>query len=423
MTSDRAPSSPGPPRPGPFELGVLLLALGLRLLWSALASDELWFDHVFNDATAWNLALGNGFSASSESPFVPGIFRTPGYSAFLGLVYAAAGHVVRAGFFANAILDTLSCLLAWRLAAGDLGRPAARWVLLLAATYPFTIHATGTLSPESLLVFLALLFVTVHRAWPAAGVSWGVPLAGAVLGGLCWVKPVFLPLPGLLLLAERWRTGSWRTASGRALLVGVVGAALFAPWLLRNHSAFGRPVLGGETGLVLWHGTRDFHPDLDREIRSNFEAQAGEGASRYDSTREGLADSPALLARDDEYRRAALDAIAERPLHAFLLDPLRRIPRLWISARHVQMAPWVGDVALAASLGYLILAMAGLWILRGRWRELAHWWVVPLALTLAYAAIHVEARYTLPARPTLWILCGAALHAAFTRPREPARTG
>ncbi len=425
VSGARGPSDPAALRPGPIELLIVLGALGLRLLWAALAPDELWFDHVFNDATAWNIATGNGFSASAEAPFVPAIFRTPGYSAFLGAAYAAAGHVVRAGFVANAILDALTCLLAWRLAAGDLGRPAARWVLVLAATYPFTAHATGTLSPESLLVFLALLFVAVHRAWPATGWSWGIPLAGAVLGALAWVKPVFLPLPAFLFLAEGVRRGDWLSAARRAAVVGVVGAALFAPWIFRNQSAFGRPLLGGETGLVLWHGTRDFHPELEKEIRSNFDVQATDGASRYETTRRGLADSAALLARDDEYRRSAMEAIGERPMHAFLLDPLRRVPRLWISTRHVQMPAWVGGAAIAASIGYLALALAGLWVLRGRWRALAHWWVVPVTLTLAYAAIHVEARYTLPARPTLWLLGGAAIHAAllrFRRRAEPART-
>jgi hypothetical protein len=35
-------------------------------------------------------------------------------------------------------------------------------------------------------------------------------------------------------------------------------------------------------------------------------------------------------------------------------------------------------------------------------------------LTLAYAALHVEARYTLPARPTLLLLGGLFLAARFS---------
>jgi len=423
MNDGHAQPDPAAGRPGGFEISVLLAALGLRLAWALVAPSALWFDHVFNDATAWNLSLGNGFTASAEPPFIPAIFRTPGYSVFLAFVYDIAGHAVRAGFVANALLDTVSCLIAWRLAVEDVGRPAARWVLLIAATYPFTIHATGTLSPESLLVFLALLSVAAFRAWPARGWSWTIPAAGAALGAAAWVKPVFLPLPGLLLVAEGLRHGQWRAATRRALVVGAVGMVLFVPWLVRNRSAFGHPCLGGEAGLVLWHGTRDFHPDLDREIESRFAAAPADDASRYEVTRRGLADSPALLARDEEYRRAALEFIRTHPLETLVLDPVRRVPRLWISVRHVQMPPWVGVVAAAASLAYLGLALAGLWLLRERWRSLAHWWVLPTLLTLVYAAIHVEARYSLPARPTLWVLGGVALHAVFTRLRGPRAAG
>ena len=52
---------------------------------------------------------------------------------------------------------------------------------------------------------------------------------------------------------------------------------------------------------------------------------------------------------------------------------------------------------------------------------MAVWWVLPVHLTLVYAALHVEARYTLPARPTLLLLAGVGAHAAWQRLRT-ART-
>jgi 4-amino-4-deoxy-L-arabinose transferase-like glycosyltransferase len=411
--------------PGSFELGLLAAALVARLGVALVSSTDLWFDHVFNDAAAWNLAQGHGFSASAGPPFEPAIFRTPGYPAFLALVYGAVGHSVVAGFLANALLDTASCALLWGMAARDMGRPAARWVLLLAATYPFTAHAVGSVSPESLLVFAGLLFVAAVRALPPAGWSWWLPAAGVVFAAMAWVKPVVLPLPAFLLLAERLRGRDWRTAAVRAAVVGAVGLALFAPWILRNQRAFGRPVLAGELGLVLWHGTRDFHEGLESEIQGNFDAASQDPADRYEQTRAFLADSPEVLRQDDAHRAEAMAILRGRPLDALVLDPLRRVPRLWVSVRHVQMAPWVGKAAFAACIAYLALAALGLLALRGRLRELAAWWILPVAFTLAYAAIHVEARYTLPARPTLLLLAGAGLHAwlprlGMVRPKEGA---
>ena len=83
------------PRLDATVVTLLVLGLGVRLAWALFASTELWFDHVFNDATAWSFAEGRGFTASVEAPYDPAIFRTPGYPAFLGVVYALFGHSVR----------------------------------------------------------------------------------------------------------------------------------------------------------------------------------------------------------------------------------------------------------------------------------------------------------------------------------------
>jgi len=233
------------------------------------------------------------------------------------------------------------------------------------------------------------------------------------------VKPVFLPLPAFVAAAEVLRRRSPGVALARGAVMGALGLALFLPWVLRNQAAFGRPLLAGELGMVVWHGTRDFEEDTGREIRGNFERAPEAPADRYESARRGFADSPALLERDAAYLEKGLARLRERPLRAILLDPLRRLPRLWISTGHVQMAAWVGGAAAAAGVGYLLLGLLGLARLRGRLRELAAWWVLPLALTLAYAALHAEARYTLPARPTLLLLGGAALAGLAARFRPP----
>ena len=71
---------------------LLLLALLLRVGWAMVAGTELWFDHIFTDATAMGLLEGRGFTVSLEPPYDPAIFRTPGYSFFLAGIYGVAGH-------------------------------------------------------------------------------------------------------------------------------------------------------------------------------------------------------------------------------------------------------------------------------------------------------------------------------------------
>ncbi len=413
----------GCPRPGRAEALLLGAALAVRVLWACLAPTDLWFDHVFNDATARSLALGHGFTASTAPPFDPAVFRTPGYPSFLAAVYLVAGPSVRAAFLAQALLDTLSCWLLWRMAARTLGPRTGLATLALAASYPFTVHAVGTLSPETPLVLLGLLLAAVVDSWPAAGGTARVLAAGVLCGALSWVKPVFLPLPLFLLLADRLRGRPWRTAVPRGAAAGAVALALFAPWVLRNQREFGRPLLSGETGIVVSHGTRDFDPSAPGEIRAGFEILRAEPAARYEKERAGYADSRALLAKDGEYLEDGLSRIRARPARAFLLDPLRRVPRLWISSSHALMPGWVGWAAAAASVLYLLLGAAGLWALRGSIRAFAAWWILPVALTLLYAALHAEARYTLPARPTLLLLGGAALAAWGPGRREEKAPG
>ena len=63
----------------------------------------------------------------------------------------------------------------------------------------------------------------------------------------------------------------------------------------RNVSAFGRPILAGEIGLVVWHGTHDFGADRDRMVTESFESMPDDETDRYEATRARFADSHRLL--------------------------------------------------------------------------------------------------------------------------------
>ncbi len=402
---------------------LLGLALMLRVAWAALASTELWFDHIFTDATAMGLLEGRGFTVSLSAPYDPAIFRTPGYSFFLAGLYGLVGHSVRAAFFANAIIDTLSCLLIYRMARQFFSPRTALVALFVAATYPFTIYAVGSLSPETLLVFLGLLFTSLVCNW-----SWregrkrplGLSLwpAGVVAGALFWIKPVFLPLPAFLFAFELLRNRSVRSALGRAFTVGLVGGTLFLPWVVRNTVEFGKPILAGEMGMVVWHGTLDFAEERDEMVKENFAIAPKKDQDRYEATREVFADSHRLLERDRVFLDRGLSNIKAGPVRALLLDPLRRIPRLWISTTFLTGPAIIGIFAAIACIGYLVFALAGGYVLRGRLSELAPLFILPALLTAVYAVFHVEARYTLPARPTLILLAAVALAALLGRLRR-----
>ena len=124
---------------------------------------------------------------------------------------------------------------------------------------------------------------------------------------------------------------------------------------------------------------------------------------------------PRRIRGDRRFLERGIEAIRERPVKAALFDPLRRIPRLWVSTTWALGPRWIGWGAATACVGYLILAALGALSLRGRLRELSAFWVLPALLTSVYALIHVEARYTIPARPTLLVFAGVALAFAAER--------
>ena len=412
-----SPDSPSlaPPSLGRLGLAALVIGLLVRLAYAFVADTTLWFDHVFNDATAIGLLEGRGFTVSTELPYAPAIFRTPGYPAFLAGVYGALGHSVRVAYVVNALLDTASCWLLFRLAARRVGAAPARFVLLLAATYPFFVHAVGSLSPEALATFLSLVLLWSIERWPPEGGWKRVVLTGLLLGALGWIKPVFLPLPAILLVTEPMRGRAWRLSLARAVAVGALALVAITPWIARNYSEFQRPVLAGELGLVVWHGTYDFSDERDTMIRTAFTDAKSSANDPYENTRERFASPERELEESDRFLGLAFERMAKRPLRAYVLDPLRRIPRLWVSMSYALGPWWIGAGAAAASIGYLVLGAIGLRLLWARRRELAAWWMLPVQLTLVYAAIHVEARYTLPARASLLLLAGVAIHAGWER--------
>src|SRR4029453_16212380 len=71
--------------------GIFLLAFFVRLLFIKVFAVPPVNDLLWNDAVGWNLANNLGFTASQSPPYIPGVFRTPGYPAFLALVYTIFG--------------------------------------------------------------------------------------------------------------------------------------------------------------------------------------------------------------------------------------------------------------------------------------------------------------------------------------------
>lgn len=290
----------GPRKRLSFPLGVLLLALALRLI-VVLAARHLaiGLDDMFQyDMLARSLAAGNGFrwyapaDAAQLAPYLNldlsalnldprgmlTTFRAPLYPGFLALVYAVFGSGPDRFFHARLMQAGIGAILApMTFQAGlqllrapswtpDRARRASSIAALAIAIYPGLVAFPLALATENLfipLVLGAVLLLLALAPMPPASKG-AVPrrnrelvtaaASGALLGLAALTRSVILPFCAAAVL--------WLLLSLRRPLLAVACAltmlCVVAPWIVRNTRVSGR-LTGIETamGYNLYLG---YHP-------------------------------------------------------------------------------------------------------------------------------------------------------------------
>ena len=286
-----APTANNRRRTRHYALAVLAAALVTRLMWVAGAHITPLSDFKGYDALGWRWA--------SEGRFCESAYRTPGYPAFLALVYSVRGHDHQAAHFVQAVITAGAAGLIV-LVAGRLVSPgAAALAGVLYASSPTALAYVPVLASENLavpLLVLGIYLLTVchqeRRPWRCVVVAAG---GGVAFGLNMLVRPaVLFFVPGILLAlmtgVVRFR---YRVVCAGVLLLGVLTA--LAPWLIRNERAgLGITTLSTSGGINLWLGN---NPDAVHggHMVTDLSAVGGERA------------------RDTYYRTAALDWIRDHP--------------------------------------------------------------------------------------------------------------
>ncbi|HEU4396140.1 MAG TPA: hypothetical protein VFS92_11300 [Planctomycetota bacterium] len=208
-------------------------------------------------AVAGSLARGDGPGFTVEGRLASGLlvekrmeaFRAPLLPAVLTPVHAAADGSPAALRWACAVLGALAAPLGFAVAS-RLGGARAGWIAGIAiALWPSHAWLSARVLSEPLDALLLLAgadLISRHR--PAAG--------GAVLGLAVLCRPGGL-LPAVLAVAA----AASAEESGRRLRPLVLGlaalAAVVLPWVLRNSSVVGAPVLATTSGVTLLGGNCD----------------------------------------------------------------------------------------------------------------------------------------------------------------------
>jgi len=195
----------------------------------------------------------------------PNAYVTPGYPAFLALVFALFGageSTVDWVRFIQAVVSALTVIWIYDLGRRLAGRATGAVAGLLFALYTPSIWSTGSVLTETLYVFLLFLYLSLQervlsRPSPAAGAAAGLALASCVM-----VRPsaAVLGLIPTWMVFRDWRhthrLPEWAMAGALGLLV------VMLPWWIRNIIVLDRFVLlATQTGNPLLAGTDPFFMD------------------------------------------------------------------------------------------------------------------------------------------------------------------
>ncbi len=453
----------------PALLVVCLVALAHSAFFMAYLGPDTraaWTDQGGYQRLGAVLAETGQFTRYPDaSPFVPEVIRTPGYPAFVAVVYTVFGTGNdRAVVLVQALVFAGICLLVYAITRRVWDdRVAVRAAALTAFFPPLAYFSTLILTELwTACVATAASLACLHAVRHMRARDFAV--AGVLLSATTLVRPAFVLLPFFLAIGVPLLVPSHRRPAAVRNWAVLAGAAILTllPWFAYNYVNLGRVTLSpaGGIGRGLWEGSWQgkwpgrvqaeltaiaetaADPDVDARVRDvasrvrlpsdtmlNYVHEWRRFHALWDTPQDPEERVSARMLADEAYLEAAVRHIRADPWgHVF-----RRLTRgafvLWaaetpIRYTDINTTPTVVIRAMwGAQAALLVLAIAGAMALgrRGRWLE-----AVLLALPLVYVTgVHLpllcEARQSLPVKPLVLILAAIGATSLFDRLRTRRR--
>ena len=238
----------------PAAASLVSLALGLAFVFVWAPHPWGWFGIDQYHQIAIDLANGQPFS-TIDVPW--------GYGYFLAFFYWLFGPTPAPALVAQVVLNALIPLFVYRIAVRQFDTRVAGLATCLVAVLSFNTVYASTEASDSVCTFLFMLmlwtFVEARH-----GERWTMYAAtGAWLGLATQFRPNLLVLPaGLAAFHIVSRRFTWR-ALAQGVTLGVVAAALLAPWVIRNYRLAGEFIpTSTHGGVQLWYGSLETGPSL-----------------------------------------------------------------------------------------------------------------------------------------------------------------
>jgi 4-amino-4-deoxy-L-arabinose transferase-like glycosyltransferase len=285
----------------------LLSGVFLRILWIWLVNPDQVSDFLWSENRAESIASGQGYAVNG----IPTAYWPVGYPGFLGLIFRVFGPSVILAKLINIAFYMASIVLTYILSVEILKvESASRIALGILCFYPNHIAYSSFLATEMYFIFLFLLGAVLFIR--ASGRVGFLILAGLSWGLATLTKPqfIFLPLIFLIVFSNNVKTFVKSTA-----VIFLALLACITPWMVRNHTVFGKYMLSTNGGIVLMQGNNPYA--TGKHIwDENIESLLGEL-----HTTNGVMWDSKEVAREERARQIGMSYIKNHPVRTILLWP------------------------------------------------------------------------------------------------------
>ncbi len=309
----------------PSSLAVFLLAMAVRFAFLAIAGPHTGGDSPEYLTLAHNIAVHNGYTLSTATPFIPMVRRAPAYPAFLELITgrgpAHPYRIAAVQILLDSAVAAAIILLTPAVPMNGVRIAAA----VIYAIHPAAVAASSTLLSEALFTFLlacsALSVIVARRsARPALSI-----VAGVVMGLSILCRPMAMVYAGcavVVLLA--WRRKP--RALGHAAAFMASCALTVLPWTIRCTALTGRPVIVQAAGVTNWYlPTRwDWNQNDQETLWREF-------AKDPYGQRLNAARTPAEIVAASAFGTETAIRNVEANPRAYLVSRMRTYPHLFLS--------------------------------------------------------------------------------------------
>ena len=219
-------------------VAIVVLGFAVRLAFViATHGHQLAGDEVEYDAEGRLIAAGHWFWALAPTGVPhPGMWKTPVYPAFVGVLYEVLGPHYDRVLLVQTLLGPVTIVLTWILGRRLFGPRVALAAAAVVALSPFAWQFEVRLLAESIVTPLTVLFliVVVERAPTARRAA----LVGVLTGLIILARPSSVYLLPAIAAAFAIGAGIRRGAALTGLAV-LIAALTIVPWTIRNHHVSG----------------------------------------------------------------------------------------------------------------------------------------------------------------------------------------